>query len=974
VKILIAEDNVVSRTLLQAALRAWGYEVVSVTNGTEALELLQCEDAPPLAILDVDMPGMEGTEVCKRLQESPRPTSTYIILLTANADKAAAVAGLEAGADDYVTKPFDQGELRARVQVGARMVRLQESRAKYIRVLEDTFAQLESSSATLTQLNGKMLKEISDRTRVEEELRLQQILLESQSEASLDGVLVISAEGKIISVNHHFIEIWSLADEVLATKSGAAALQTIADHLDDPGEFLERADWTLQHTDEKSDQELILKDGRILHYYSAPVKSSDGVYYGRASYFRDITERKRSEEEKAQLTDRLESQRQRLNTFIANTPGMVWEAWGEPDAAMQRTGFASDYVETMLGYTVEEWIATPNIWFSIMHPDDKERNARELRANYASGRGGVMEFRWIAKDGHIVWVETQYAIICDGEGKSIGLRGATMNITERKRAEEALSESEERYRVVAETATDVIITVDETSKILFANGAVETLFGYAVSELLGEEITLLIPEYLRYPPKTTVESYRQTGRKHIKWEAVEVPGLHKSGREIPLELSFGQFSKDGKRFFTAIARDITERKRAESAMRKSDERYRDLVENARDIIYTHDLKGNYTSTNRAGEEITGYTREETLQLNIADTIAPEYVEKARRMLTGKLAGEKETVYDLEIIAKDGHRISVEVNTRLVFQGDAPIGVQGIARDVTERRQLERQLRQSQKMESIGQLAAGIAHEINTPTQYVGDNLRFMQEAYQAQTQVMEEYGGLFAAAQLGSVSAEQLEEVRRVIKEADLQYVAVEVPKALKQSLEGVDRIAKIVQSMKEFAHPDSAEKKAVDLNRAIESTINVARGEWKYVAELETDFDLSLPPVPCLVGELNQMTLNLIINSSHAIADKMKTEGQGKGVIKITTRREEDWAVMRVSDTGVGIPLQLRSRVFDPFFTTKEVGKGTGQGLAISHTVVEKHGGTITFETAEGEGTTFIVRLPLDELAKTPGGLKEAA
>ena len=194
-KILIAEDSLVSRTILQSALTKWGYEVVSVTNGTEALASLQREDAPLLAILDVDMPGMEGTEVCQTLRKTPGPTPSYIILLTANTDKEAAVAGLEAGAHDYVTKPFDHGELRARVQVGVRMVELQGNLAKHIRVLQDTFAQLERNSATLTQLNGKMLKEISDRTRAEEELRLQKILLESQSEASLDGVLVISAEG-----------------------------------------------------------------------------------------------------------------------------------------------------------------------------------------------------------------------------------------------------------------------------------------------------------------------------------------------------------------------------------------------------------------------------------------------------------------------------------------------------------------------------------------------------------------------------------------------------------------------------------------------------------------------------------------------------------------------------------------------------------------------------------------------------------
>jgi signal transduction histidine kinase len=222
---------------------------------------------------------------------------------------------------------------------------------------------------------------------------------------------------------------------------------------------------------------------------------------------------------------------------------------------------------------------------------------------------------------------------------------------------------------------------------------------------------------------------------------------------------------------------------------------------------------------------------------------------------------------------------------------------------------------------------------------------------------------------------ELLDEVTAVIKSADLEYVSAEMPKAIKQSLEGVERIAKIVQSMKDFAHPDSGEKKAADLNRAIESTINVARGEWKYVAEMETDFDTTLPLVPCLLGELNQMTLNMIINSAHAIGDKMKLKGQGLGLIKISTRYEGDWAVMRISDSGSGIPLAIRDRVFDPFFTTKEVGKGTGQGLAISHAVVEKHGGTITFETADGEGTTFIIRLPLHEWAEAPDGIvKEAA
>ena len=200
-------------------------------------------------------------------------------------------------------------------------------------------------------------------------------------------------------------------------------------------------------------------------------------------------------------------------------------------------------------------------------------------------------------------------------------------------------------------------------------------------------------------------------------------------------------------------------------------------------------------------------------------------------------------------------------------------------------------------------------------------------------------------------------------KAADLDYVLPEIPKAIQQSLEGVERVATIVRAMKEFSHPGTGQKSAVDLNHAIESTITVARNEWKYVAEVVTHFDPKLPPVPCLAGEFNQVILNLIINATHAIADVVGDGGNAKGTITITTRQDQDWAEIRVQDTGAGIPEKIRNRIFEPFFTTKGVGKGTGQGLAISRSVVvDKHGGTIAFETEIGKGTTFIVRLPISQ------------
>jgi PAS domain S-box-containing protein len=293
------------------------------------------------------------------------------------------------------------------------------------------------------------------------------------------------------------------------------------------------------------------------------------------------------------------------------------------------------------------------------------------------------------------------------------------------------------------------------------------------------------------------------------------------------------------------------------------------------------------------------------------------------------------------------------------------GVLIVGSDITERLQLETQLAQAQKLKSIGQLAAGIAHEINTPIQYIGDNTRFMRDGFTSLIRMRQKYGEFFEAARQGGVSAELVEEVKAMAREVDLDYLLQEIPQAVAQSLEGIDRVSKIVAAMKEFSHPGGENKQAIDLNHAIENTVTVARNEWKYVATLETDFDPELPLVPCLPSELNQVILNLIVNAAHAIGEKAEAHDDSKGLITLSTRQQADCVEVRVKDTGTGIPADIQDRIFDPFFTTKEVGKGTGQGLAIAHdVVVEKHGGTLTFETDLGHGTTFIIRLPLAETA----------
>jgi len=271
-----------------------------------------------------------------------------------------------------------------------------------------------------------------------------------------------------------------------------------------------------------------------------------------------------------------------------------------------------------------------------------------------------------------------------------------------------------------------------------------------------------------------------------------------------------------------------------------------------------------------------------------------------------------------------------------------------------------QLLSAQKLESIGQLAAGIAHEINTPTQYVSDNAHFLQRSFVEIAGALERISAITTTVKDGD--AEQaLMEVVRTIDEADFEYLAEELPKSLSQSIDGLSRIAEIVLAMKEFSHPGLKGLVLTNLHRAIESTITVARNEWKYVAVVETDFDPDLPQVPCSVGDFNQVILNLVVNAAHAVGDRLDPASGAKGRICVTTRTEPGFARISVSDDGAGIPEEIRQRVFDPFFTTKPVGKGSGQGLAIAHSViVGMHGGTISVDSEVGVGTTFHVRIPL--------------
>ena len=284
-------------------------------------------------------------------------------------------------------------------------------------------------------------------------------------------------------------------------------------------------------------------------------------------------------------------------------------------------------------------------------------------------------------------------------------------------------------------------------------------------------------------------------------------------------------------------------------------------------------------------------------------------------------------------------------------------------DITEQKKLERQLGMAQRLESVGLLAAGVAHEINTPIQYVSDSVEFIKDAISDLQEVLAAYEVLEAQLPQTPQVQQALALVRDFKGQVDLPFLNIELPRACDRALDGVQRVSRIVLAMKNFSHVGGEEMKPVDLNKALENTLVVAKNEWKYVAEVETSFEEELPLVLCLPGDMNQVFLNMVVNAAHAIQSRQEKQGdQGgeKGRIRIATAKDGDYAVIHIQDNGCGIDPEHMTRIFDPFFTTKEVGKGTGQGLTIAHDiVVNKHHGVILVDSTPGKGTLFIIRLP---------------
>ena len=509
----------------------------------------------------------------------------------------------------------------------------------------------------------------------------------------------------------------------------------------------------------------------------------------------------------------------------------------------------------------------------------------------------------------------------------------------------------DRLSIAIEQSPVSVMITELSGTIVYVNRKLLEITGYSRQESIGRNPRLLKSGHTLQHEYTQLWQTITAGRE---WRG-EFCNRKKNGEFFwesavicPVRDENGSITH-----FLAVKEDITERRQAEKDLRLT----RFSLENASDSVFWVDPQGHILYANEAASRALGRSRQEFTSLSVAD-IDPLLPREKWQGFWEELKRSGSMSFETQQRHKEGRVFPIEVTANfLEFDGQEYLFA--FTRDISQRRVIQSQLQQAQKMESIGQLAAGIAHEINTPTQFVRDNLTFLRDSWKSTKEMVDFYRKIILE---NSTSAPQSfsDAISQAEQNYDFEFTMAEAPRAIEQGLDGVHRIAEIVQAMKAFSHPDSAEKTATNLNRAVESTITVARNEWKYVADLVTDFDDSIPPVICYPGDINQVVLNLLVNAAHAIHDKLKEHS--KGLIQVRTRKQGNIAEISVTDNGTGIPEEIRNRIFDPFFTTKEVGKGTGQGLSIAYAiVVKKHSGKLRFQSALGKGTTFFIEIPID-------------
>jgi PAS domain S-box-containing protein len=541
-----------------------------------------------------------------------------------------------------------------------------------------------------------------------------------------------------------------------------------------------------------------------------------------------------------------------------------------------------------------------------------------------------------------------FAVVSRSKSKGI-INGVTQDITERKQAEEAMQRSEEKYRRLVENLNDVIYSVNADGMITYVSPPVERILGFVPAELIGKPFTQLIHSEDRDASHRAFEDILQgryypseyrlrTKSGQYRWVRVSSLPVHDNGQITGLQ---------------GVVTDITEKKRTEEALRSSDEKYRTILESIGDGYFEVDIAGNLMFLNDSFCRIAGYSEDELMGTNYKKDTDKKAAKRIFQIFNSVyVTGKPVKGFQYSFKRKDGRKVHIEVSVSLIKDSEGRgIGFRGITRDVTEkeaaeeeRLMLENQLHQAQKMAALGTLVAGVAHEINNPNNFITINAPMINKAWLSIIPVLEAYYDLNGDFSVGGLPYTTMRE---------------RMPQLLAGISEGAGRIKKIVSDLKSFARPDSSLSfEPVDINSVVKSSLTLLSNLMKKSTNnFKIEYGRNIPKINGNHQQLEQVVINLLQNACLALPDK------NKAICVSTIYREKSETILiKVRDQGVGIPSEFLPRIMDPFFTTKRSSGGTGLGLSVSFSIIEKHSGKLTVTSKEGKGTTFLVALPVKE------------
>ncbi|MFM9904953.1 MAG: PAS domain S-box protein [Pyrinomonadaceae bacterium] len=666
--------------------------------------------------------------------------------------------------------------------------------------------------------------------------------------------------------------------------------------------------------------EIVLEDSRHIWFMGRgeAVRDETGKIVKLRGTAQDITDRRIAEKS-------LRESQRRFRETLTNLE-MIAVMTGSDG----KITFCNDYMLRLTGWVREEVLG--RLWSEVFLHDIDHDKAGILNSFPPDGPiTAHFENQIKTRDGELRSVNWTNTALWDVQGRVIGVASLGDDVTERKRAEEALRLSESRYKKIVESAPEGIVVMDlATGKFVDFNQQALKLFDVTADEILGLGPADMCPEF-QPDGQRSAEAIIGNVHRSLSGETPVFEWVHcnSKGDPFPCEVRLLQLPDESRMLIRGTIVDITEQKRIEQAVRLSEERYRDLVENTIDIIYSHDLDGNFTSINRAGEQLSGYTRDEACELNLTDITAPEFHQTVKEAMVKTLSGHGDEVLDVDIIAKDGRRIAIEVKSSVIYQNGEAVGIQGTARDVTDRKHLEQQLLQSQKLESVGRLAGGIAHDFN--------NMLTAINGYSSL--VLEELP-----------SGDPLRHYVEEIKSAG-------------------ERSASLTQQLLAFSRKQIMQPLIIDVNTVVTGIEQMLRRLIGENINLKTELAPGLSSVMADPTQIEQVIVNLVVNARDAMPNggtlKIETRNLQIGMGDVANHlfaQEGSYAVISVTDSGIGIPEDIRQHIFEPFFTTREIGRGTGLGLATVYGIVKQSNGYIELDTELGSGTTFSVYLPIVE------------